>query len=58
MSAYIIGKARKKMSLANLLSIPRFIRFDRVLLFYQGGSMTSEKSVKKSKNICNQSRMP
>ena len=44
---FIAGKARRQISLANLSTIPRFIRFDSVSLSYSGGSMTSEKKCQK-----------
>ena len=49
MNASIMGKAgkKKKMLLANLSAIPQFVRSDRVLLSYNGGSMTSKNKCQK-----------
>ena len=45
MEAFIIGSRKRltKVSLANLTSVPSFIRFNEVKLFYNIGSMSIEK---------------
>ena len=50
MEAIIIGNTRTKVSLANLRSVPRFLRFNEVKLFYNFGAKSIEGKCRSIEN--------